>query len=136
MMPSPQSHRTRVIPTVLRRPPINRTVTAGSPTGAELGLEYTDHALSRMSSLGFSTRDVLAAVTAPLWTRPNCPGHPADRTVCVGADLLVVWQPVGRTVITVLLRAGILLRASEDPSVGSQLEVWTRRSAFLYRRGI
>lgn len=110
MMSSPQSHRTRVIPTVLRMPVANEEVTAESRPCAESGLQYTGHALARMSSLGFTTQDVLAAVTAPLWTRPNGPGHAADRTVCVGSDLLVVWQPASRTVITVLLRAGIPYR--------------------------
>lgn len=105
-----QLHRTRVLPAVLRKPASSQAVTSWSAADAEADLRYTGHALARMSSLGFTGQDVLAAVTSPLWTRPNGPGHPADRTVCVGPDLLVVWQPASRTVITVLLRTGIPYR--------------------------
>ena len=71
---------------------------------AAMNPQLTWHARKRMHSLGFTIRDVANAITEPRWTRPNGPGHPADCMVSVGQDLLVVWNPRTREVLTVLLR--------------------------------
>ena len=62
------------------------------------------HAWERMTSLGFTTQDIIDTITEPLWTRPNGPEHPQDFRVHVGHDLLVVWNPRTSVVLTVLLR--------------------------------
>lgn len=65
----------------------------------------TWHARQRMTTLGFTSQDVLSTVVNPEWTRPNGHQHPQNCVVCVGPELLVVWDPRTREVLTVMLRS-------------------------------
>ena len=55
------------------------------------------HAWERMTSLGFTTQDIVDTITEPLWTRPNGPRHPqvagtvspADRSITCSKQPLV-----------------------------------------------
>lgn len=61
------------------------------------------HARDRMTEMGLTRRDVLAAVKHPDLTRP---GHRdlRDRQIVVGDDLVVVLAQRDRAIVTVLWR--------------------------------
>ncbi len=75
---------------------------AGVPRAGEVHMSA--HAMERMASLGFSAQEVRKVVDSPLASWPGSWEHPQGRRVLEGPDMLVVFCPATRTVITVKLR--------------------------------
>jgi len=65
--------------------------------------KISQHAHERMTEMGLTRRDVLAAVKHPDLTRPGSRDLP-DRQIVVGDDLVVVLAQRDHAIVTVLWR--------------------------------
>lgn len=76
-----------------------------APVGGEVHLSA--HAMERMAGFGFSSQEVRQVVHRPLASWPGSWEYAQGRRVLEGPDMLVVFCPATRTVITVKLRTRV-----------------------------